>query len=176
MDLIYSKNSADAGTLVPESPILTAQSERMEAVLPVIARHLFTAAPDQDLPDLPLAQLRLCLFLLDIRPEQPTLSRIAEEFGISASAATQLADRLERAGLAERIRLCGVAAEGEARDADRRARCLRLTERGSRLVFERQEKRLRSVRQALERLSPAERERVVAGIELLLTASHQAAI
>ena len=86
---------------------------------------------------MPLAQLRVCGILYDgPRP----MSALSRELGVSLSAMTQIADRLERARLVNRV------AEG----ADRRIRCLQLTERGQKLMRSREDARNRRVLAVLE--------------------------
>src|SRR5438552_15134127 len=63
-------------------------------------RRLFTLDPSHPANDLPLAQLRVCTIL---QSGPRTVSAIVEELRISVSAATQIADRLERSGLVERV-------------------------------------------------------------------------
>ncbi len=144
---------------------IAAQAERLEAVMPAIAQRLFTVAPSHPLADMPIAQLRLCSLLLT--QESPTLSQVADELHISASAATQLADRLEKAGMVERV--ASSAAQGEC---DRRARYLRLTEKGFTLMQSRRQFRQSGARRALSHLLPEDRERLLEVLEKLLAVSR----
>lgn len=144
---------------------IEAQAERLEAVMPAIAQRLFTVAPSHPLADMPIAQLRLCSLLLT--QESPTLSQVADELHISASAATQLADRLEKSGMVERVSLAG--AQGEC---DRRARYLRLTEKGFTLMQSRREFRQSGARRALRHLLPEDRKRLLEVLEKLLAVSR----
>jgi DNA-binding MarR family transcriptional regulator len=141
------------------------QAERLETLMPAIAQRLFTVAPSHPLADMPIAQLRLCSLLLS--QESRTLSQVADELHISASAATQLADRLEKAGMVERV--SSSAAQGEC---DRRARYLRLTEKGSTLMQSRRQFRQSGARRALRHLLPEDRERLLQVLEKLLTVSR----
>jgi DNA-binding MarR family transcriptional regulator len=108
---------------------------------------------------MPLAQLRLCS-VLQCGPRP--LSDIARTLGISASAVSQLADRLENAGMVER-------APGE--DEDRRVKRLRLTPGGEALMHERRALRREHVAAALCRLPTDERGGVLASLRALLQAS-----
>jgi len=72
--------------------------------------------------DLTFGQLRL-VYLLSHQGAQ-SIGQIAERFGVSLTAASQFADRIERQGLVER----------HHRSDDRRVVELRLTEAGSTLV------------------------------------------
>ncbi|HEY8198440.1 MAG TPA: MarR family winged helix-turn-helix transcriptional regulator [Candidatus Limnocylindrales bacterium] len=72
--------------------------------------------------DLTFGQLRLVYLLSQQGPQ--SIGHIAERFGLTMTAASQFADRIERQGLAER----------HHRRDDRRVVELRLTEAGSALV------------------------------------------
>ena len=151
----------------PETPELKDQAERVEQIIPMIARRLFVIDPAHPLAEMPIAQLRLCSLLRS--QESPTMSQVAEELRISVSAVTQLADRLERSGMVERV--SGASTSGGERD--RRARHLRLTERGRELMQSRSDLRQRGARMALSHLSPDDRKRVLEALETLLTAGIQ---
>ncbi len=148
-----------------EEDEIAVQAERLESVMPAIAQRLFTVAPTHPLADMPIAQLRLCSLLLT--HERPTLSQVAEELHISASAATQLADRLEKAGMVERV--SSVVVNG---DRDRRARHLRLTEKGYTLMQSRREFRQSGARRALQYLFPEDRKRLLEVLEKLHAVSR----
>jgi DNA-binding MarR family transcriptional regulator len=111
------------------SESLHEQAQALEAMLPQLMRRLFTLEPDHPAMDLTLSQLRVCSIL---QHGARTLSGIGEELGISTSAVTQIADRLERGGLAER----------EPDAEDRRCRLLRLTPLGAALMRARREGRV----------------------------------
>lgn len=149
----------------PENKNIAAQAARLEAVMPAIAQRLFTVAPSHPLADMPIAQLRLCSLLLT--RESPTLSQVAEELHISASAATQLADRLEKSGMVERV-----LSSGTNGDCDRRSRYLRLTEKGFTLMQSRRQFRQSGARRALQHLFPEDRRRLLEVLEKLLTVSR----
>lgn len=142
--------------MMPIEPIV--QAARLEAILPELQRRLLALDPEHPTAELPIAQLRLCNLLRDGICGLTTVSR---ELGITSSAATQLADRLEAQGLVER----------EADPNDRRSRLLRLTERGTEFMRTRRESRVRSATLALENLTPEERAIVMQGFELLLRAA-----
>jgi DNA-binding MarR family transcriptional regulator len=116
---------------------------------------------DTAVRELPLAQLRLCNALLNgPRP----MSCISRELGISLSAITQIADRLERVRLVRRM------PQGE----DRRVRCLQLTEQGEAMMRSHQEERISHMARVLECLNPQERQTVASTFELLLRAAQEA--
>jgi DNA-binding MarR family transcriptional regulator len=108
--------------------------------------------------ELPLAQLRVCRVLCD-GPQ--SISAISRELGVSLSAVTQLADRLERAKLVRRL----------AEDTDRRIRCLQLTNRGEMLLRLHDAERIRRMAAALEQLTPKTRGEAAAALDMLVRAS-----
>ncbi len=135
-----------------------AEAERFVHLLRVVLRRVFALDPEDPTTDLPVAQLRVCTFLSDAaRP----LSALAKEFGISASAATQVADRLEVAGLVERV----------ADEDDRRVRNLRLTRRGADAIRRRRERRVQSAQELLSALAPGERQTVLDALSALAEAA-----
>ena len=89
-----------------------------------VARQLL--AVDDQAAELPLRQLRVCMLLYEGPRAMSSLSR---ELGVSQSAMTQIADRLERARLVRRT------FEG----SDRRIRSLQLTPRGQKIMQLREE-------------------------------------
>jgi DNA-binding MarR family transcriptional regulator len=135
------------------------QAEVLASLLLVLMRHL--AMPDDGLAaKLPLAQLRVCAILVGgPRP----MSALSRELGVSLSAMTQIADRLEKARLVRRI----------PQAADRRIRCLQLTPRGEKMIRQRQDARLQRVRRLLDQLSLQAREEVVAAFETLAQACEE---
>lgn len=138
------------------------RARRAEQALPEIARRLFTLLPDDALANLPGTQLKVCSLLLG---GPRTMSQIGEELGISVSAVTQLADRLEKVDLVER--------QAVDREGDRRARYLALTPRGAELMESRRRCRVQRVAAALARLPDSDQTRVVAALETLLSACRQ---
>ena len=147
-------------------PELMQIAESLTGLLPRLLRGL--SPPDRSVPggkdvieELPLAQLRLCGALIEGPRAMSALSR---ELGVSLSALTQIADRLERVRLVKRT----------AAEDDRRVRCLQLTPRGQRVMQKRRDARLRSSVAVLERLSAPERELVLAAMETLVSACGRA--
>ena len=100
-----------------ETPI--AQAQELTSLFLALTRQLL--AVDDQAAELPLRQLRLCMLLYDGPRAMSALSR---ELGVSQSAMTQIADRLERARLVRR------SFEG----TDRRVRSLQLTPRGQKMM------------------------------------------
>lgn len=141
---------------------LQEQAEQLECLLPKLMRRLFTLEADHPSMDLPLAQLRMSLILQSgPRP----ISTLSEEMGISVSAATQIADRLERSGMVERTSDC----------EDRRIKHLRLTAAGAEIMQSRQEARVRRAAKTLANIPEATRQEALRVIQALLDASIAAA-
>jgi DNA-binding MarR family transcriptional regulator len=80
------------------------------------------------------------------------------------SALTQIAGRLERIGLVERV----------VHERDRRMRLLRLTPYGAETMHRRRETRVRSVAAALDLLSTADRAELLTSLRALLEAARAA--
>jgi DNA-binding MarR family transcriptional regulator len=118
-----------------------------------------TAGSNDPAVELPLAQLRVCRVLCNGRQSISTISR---ELGVSLSAVTQIADRLERAKLIDRV------ADG----GDRRIRCLQLTGRGEKLLRLHDEERIQRTAAMLGQLTPKAREKAAT---VMKTLGHAAA-
>jgi len=141
-----------------DDPLVLQQAAELETLLPTLMRRLFTLDRDNPVYDLPLAQLRVCS-LLQLGPR--TLSNLSQDLYISVSAMTQIADRLERAGMVERIS----GAE------DRRVRLLQLSPLGLERMESRRAFRIDRTQEALLQLSEAERHTVLEAMTLLLNAA-----
>jgi DNA-binding MarR family transcriptional regulator len=137
------------------------QAQSMISLLPAVMRSLFRVN-DELAAELPLAQLRVCSILQEGPRPMSTLSR---EMGVSLSAMTQIADRLERSQLVRRV----------SEESDRRVRCLQLTPHGERLMHRRDAERLQCGQAVLERLSPEERGDVLRSLQRLLIACRAVA-
>lgn len=135
------------------------QAIMVASVLPKVMRRLFVLDVNDPGMDLPVAQLRVCSIL---REGPRTISALSRELGISVSATTQIADRLERADMVERVVGAG----------DRRVKSLQLTAHGAEVMRRRNERREHHVLEALERLSPEELQSVMKGLQVLLEASR----
>jgi len=138
------------------------QAAAITGLIPKVMRRLFAIDADDPAMDLPVGQLRVCGVLQD---GPRTMSALSKELGISHSATTQLADRLEKAGLVERV----VEAD------DRRVKCLQLTSRGARIMGTRRQRRVRRAEDALSVLTPDQRAGIVSALEMLSAASAAAA-
>jgi DNA-binding MarR family transcriptional regulator len=137
-----------------------AQVQAMISLLPAVMRNLFSM--DDDLAtELPLAQLRVCSILQEGPRSMSVLSR---EMGVTLSAMTQIADRLERSRLVTRV------SEG----TDRRVRRLQLTSHGERLMHRRDEERRQAALAVLRQLPPSARKEMLHSLETLLEACFAA--
>lgn len=132
------------------------QAEAVAALLLGLARQLFRL-DGNPAAELPLAQVRVCGLLYD-GPQ--SMSALARELGVSLSAMTQIADRLERARLVKR----------EAHGSDRRVRWLQLTPRGEKMMRVGEDARVQRVSAVLEQLSAKERRQVLGTLESLMSA------
>ncbi|MDO8588838.1 MAG: MarR family transcriptional regulator [Armatimonadota bacterium] len=127
------------------------QAAEIVDLAPRMMRRLFALDAEDPTTELPLAQLRLCGIL---RQGPLTMSAISRELGVSLSATTQLADRLENSGLVERA----------CESGDRRIKLLRLTPDGERIMRARREKRVACAAEALGQLPRATRERLLSAL------------
>jgi DNA-binding MarR family transcriptional regulator len=128
------------------------QAKEVTDLLMSLTRELF--AVDDQAAELPLRQLRVCALLYEGSRSMTSLSR---GLGVSLSAMTQIADRLERARLVKR------SFEG----SDRRVRSLQLTPRAVRIMRLREDSRVRRAATALEQLAPPQRNTVLAALHAL---------
>jgi len=136
-----------------------AQALEITQGLPRLMRRLFKLDPESLIIELPVAQQRVCTIL----HEGPrTMTALSHELGISLSATTQIADRLERAELVERT------AEGD----DRRVKTLQLASRGIEMMQRRTENRVRQAMRILEQLDPTSRAAVLESLHMLLAVTR----
>jgi DNA-binding MarR family transcriptional regulator len=133
------------------------QARTISALMFRLMRQLAVSDDDDLIAELPLGQLRVC-GILHHGPRP--MSEISRELRVSHSAMTQIADRLERAELVERV------AEG----SDRRVRRLQLTPRGREIMERREETRIGRIAAALDELSAKKRKDVSAALETFLGA------
>ena len=140
-----------------EDTTLQQQAVELECLLPRLMRRMLTLERDHPATELPLAQLRVCTIL---QGGARTLSAIGDELNISVSATTQIADRLERAGLVERV--CG--------QDDRRTKKLQLSLMGAEMMRSRREQRTAHAARALAYLAPEQRENALLVLQALMEA------
>src|SRR5690606_22746282 len=100
------------------------QARAVDASFKALARRVLVH--DDPASELPLRQFRVCAALFE---GSRSMKELSLELGVSQSAVTQLADRLEAAGMVVR----GAAGE------DRRVRNLELTPRARKLLRRREE-------------------------------------
>src|SRR5499425_86557 len=112
--------------------------------------------------DLTYAQSQV-LFRLAEHPGSH-MGDIAKAFGVTLPAVTHIVDRLEEKGLVVR---------GD-HPADRRVYVLDLTRSGKALVEELEAIRLRGMERVLAKMSAADRQRVLTGLEALVDAAESA--
>jgi DNA-binding MarR family transcriptional regulator len=142
-------------------PVRLEQAHTFASLLPKLLRRL-TAGQDDPVMELPLAQLRVCGILCEgPRP----ISALSRELCVSVSAMTQIADRLERARLVKR----------EPLEGDRRVRCLRLTNRGEKMMRQHDEARAARMAKMLEHLTPQERRAAADALQSMIRAAAAAA-
>lgn len=134
---------------------LREQSEAVVTLLTTLWRRLSTLDADDPAMEIPGAQMRVCGMLRD---GPRTMSALSDELGISHSAITQIADRLERAQMVERV-------PGED---DRRCKKLRLTSHGLEVVNARLERRVARTMEILRPLSKQERDAAITALSALL--------
>ena len=141
--------------------VIQAQAEGLADLLPRINRRLLTIDSEDPAVELPVAQLRVCSILQD---GPKAMSALSKEMGISLSAVTQIVDRLGKTGLVDRF----------AEPADRRVKCLRLTEHGVAVMKARRHRRAGRILSLLQLLSYGERRSLVAGLQALYKVAESA--
>ncbi len=136
------------------------QAKFLETLIPKLSRRLFAITSADPTAGLPASQLKICLLL---QGGERCISEIAEEMTVTVSAITQLADRLENAGLVNRV----------VDKIDRRVKRLRLTEYGKSLLQARRDLRVQRVAEALILLSPEVVSSLCDGLQGLADAAYQ---
>jgi DNA-binding MarR family transcriptional regulator len=134
------------------------QARELDSVFKSLARRVLI--DDDPAAELPFRQLRVCVALLE-RPRP--MSDLSRELGVSQSAITQIADRLEASGMVART----LAAP------DRRVRSLQLTARARKMLRQREDKHLERVSVILERMSPEARAALLNSMHLLREACDE---
>ena len=130
------------------------QAKTVASLLFAVMRQLAVVVDEDPVEQLPLAQLRVC-GMLGGGPRP--MSGLSRDLGVSLSALTQIADRLERVELVKRV--------SEA--SDRRVRCLQLTPQGEKIMRRREEIRVTRIAAALKSLPVPRRQEVLAALETL---------
>lgn len=155
---VRTKSAPPAHSIAVATPSAEseAQARQLDASLLAFAREVMTH--DDAASEMPLRQFRVCMELVGGARSMSALSR---ELGVSLSAMTQIANRLERGGLVTR----------GFEDTDRRVRQLTLTPRARRMLRVRQESRISRIATVLERMSPVARAEALSALEALRVAA-----
>ena len=135
---------------------------RVEGLLPRVLRTMFKPDANDPLVDLPVGQMRM-MRLLAMKAWTP--SNLGEELGLSVSAVTQMANRLDSIGFVERIE----------DPSDRRVKHLTLTLLGKEMMSRRQERRVHRLESVLMHVPPARQIEFIEMLEELIEASAKAA-
>ena len=152
--LVKSGRSA-LPSVSPEDAVQT-QARELDLIFKFLARKVLV--DDDPASELPLRQLRVCLALFD---GPRSMTRLSRELGVSQSAITQIADRLQSAGMVTRL----------PGGPDRRVRSLQLTARARKMLRLREEGRIERIMLILKDMSPAARNDVLASMAALREAA-----
>lgn len=142
-----------------EEQAITEQAETLSNLLPSVVRRLFLGSQNSTTSDMPITQLRVCLLL---QSGERTMTAISEEMGVTMSAVTQIADRLERSNMVERV----------TDREDRRVKILRLTSFGHEVLQARLQMRARRLADVLNVLPPDVRVALIQNLQSLLEACY----
>jgi DNA-binding MarR family transcriptional regulator len=123
---------------------------------------MFKPDPNDPLVELPVGQMRM-MRLLTTKAWTP--SSLGEELGLSVSAVTQMANRLDSIGFVDRIE----------DPSDRRVKHLMLTPLGREMMTRRQERRVHRLESVLSKMSEKRQIEFIVLLEELLEASAAAA-
>ena len=140
------------------SDLIREQAIAVNALFSKLARRLNKLEAGDPVIELPVAQMRVCVALLE-KPR--TMGCLSKELGISLSAVTQLADRLEKAELVERY----------VESDDLRVKRMRLSSRGEEIMRTRRERRVERLVKALECMPAEDRELITPAFQRLYDAS-----
>lgn len=136
------------------------RAQKIEALLPRLMRSIYRTTDDSVLADLPLAQTRILRLLFG---ESRTVTALGEELDLTPSAVTQLVNRLQEAGLVQRL---------EDPD-DRRVKHVALTARADEMMTARRERRVARMRSMLEMMPPERQQAVLGALEELIEAGGE---
>ncbi|MEI6915464.1 MAG: MarR family transcriptional regulator [Armatimonadota bacterium] len=134
------------------------QAIAVNALFSKLARHLNKTETGDPVTELPVAQMRVCIALLD---SPRTMGCLSKELGISLSAVTQLADRLEKAELVERY----------VESDDLRVKRMRLSPHGETIMRARRDRRVERLAGILRRLPAEDRDLIASAFQRLYDAS-----
>lgn len=139
-------------SIVPRGLAVHEQARQLDSIFKALARKVLV--DDDPAAELPLGQLRVCLALFEGSRSMTELSR---ELGVSQSAITQIADRLQAARMVTR----------SPTDDDRRVRSLQLTTHAKNILRLREERRIARVMEILQGMSADARQGVLAALAAL---------
>jgi len=142
----------DTPAAVSPAPGVQTQARELDAILMAFGRQILKE--NDPVGELPLRQFRVCMMLW---AGSRAMSDLSRELGVTLSAMTQIANRLERAGMVTR----------GFEDTDRRVRQLQLTPRAQRMLRLRQESRVGRIATVLERMEPVARAEALAALDAL---------
>lgn len=137
------------------------QAVVMNALVSKVMRRLNKLDTGDPVIELPVAQMRVCFVLLE-KPR--TMGCLSRELGISLSAVTQLANRLEKANLVER----------HVEPGDLRVKLMRLSPRGEEIMRTRRERRIERLVKMLECIPAHDRDLTIQVFQKLFDASTMA--
>jgi len=140
----------------PDAPE-RAQARELDVIFKSLARKVLV--DDDPAAELPLRQFRVCMALFD---EPHSMTQLSHELGVSQSAITQIADRLQSAGMVTRLPDGG----------DRRVRSLQLTARARKMLRLREQRRIERMMGILQGMSAAARNDVLASMAALREAAE----
>ncbi|MCX6344798.1 MAG: MarR family transcriptional regulator [Armatimonadetes bacterium] len=138
--------------------VVREQAVAVNALFSKLARRLNKLETGDPVTELPVAQMRVCFALLE-KPR--TMGCLSKELGISLSAVTQLADRLEKAELVERY----------VESDDLRMKRMRLSSHGEEIMTTRRERRIERLVKILECMPAQDRELITPAFQRLYDAS-----
>ncbi|MEI6501659.1 MAG: MarR family transcriptional regulator [Armatimonadota bacterium] len=142
---------------------LDQQAEQLSAAVSRLIRALNALSSEEVEGALTIPQARVCGLL---RGGPQPMTALSRELGISLSAVTQIADRLEHAGLVSRA----------FSEDDRRVRLLQLTDAGQQRMQTRHARRLERARAIVEALAPDEREAALTALAQWAEAAGRAVV
>ena len=134
---------------------------RIEGLLPRVLRTLFRPDEDDPLVELPVGQMRMMRLLAQ---KTWTPSNLGEELGLSVSAVTQMANRLDSIGYVSRTE----------DPVDRRVKHLTLTPLGRERMERRQARRINRLEVVLQNMAVERQVEFLRLLEELTEASKQA--
>lgn len=134
------------------------QAATLNTLVSKVMRRINMLEAEDPIIELPIAQMRVCFVLLD---SPKTMSNLSKELGISLSAVTQLANRLEKANLVER----------HVEPDDLRVKMMQLSPHGEKLMRARREQRIERLIKMLECMQAEDRSLITQAFQKLYDTS-----